>query len=158
MAYRCDKTTGLYTSWVDMHVPRTCNQQQQQGTFQFLPLLHPAAASKSAGLRTGRPSVWLLMRSSCLTSPSSKVPLICLHTTATSLGAWEWRPMTKQGIRFSHGVPVSSCSASTQALVCNAKHCRPMHLDMQIQGLKWQSMTRSRMRSVCGVPDSPCKA
>ena len=87
-------------------------RRREGSTFQFLPLLQPASASNSAGLNRGCPGWWQRTRSSCLMSPSSSVPLICLQTTDTSRGTWGWRPMMRQGIRFSHGVPLNSCMYS----------------------------------------------
>lgn len=63
-------------------------QLHHHHTFQFLPLEHPAAASNSEGLSTEElPGRLNLILSSSLTLPSSRLPVICLHTTGTSLGA-----------------------------------------------------------------------
>ena len=135
----CQRSHAVLTNSADRHIRQTdpycINRQTMQyrhkaqtkhsddmksrhticHTFQFLPLLQPAVASNSDGLMLWLPGRFALILSSSRTFPRSSMPVICLHTTSTSRGSCAWRPMMRQGILFSHGVPFSSCKKT--------KHC-----------------------------------
>ena len=86
-------------------------------TFQFLPLLHPAAASNSGGDKTSFPGA--IMVRCWQHSPSWRRPVNCLQITLTSCGTCGWRPMMRQDALLGAATPLPSCSAV---------HCRSTHM------------------------------
>ena len=81
-------------------------------TFQFLPLLHPAAASNSGGDMTSFPLATMLR---CWQhSPSCSRPVSCLQMTFTSRGTCGCRPMIRQDALLGAATLLGSCSAYQQ--------------------------------------------
>ena len=136
--------------YIQHQVP-TCPEQKGEVlgsflklTFQFLPLLQPAAASNSGGVMRMLPGARMLRWEQ--QSPSCRTPASCLHTTFTSLGTCGWRPMIRQdallGTLACLAAPAMHCIPTVKAKRAFHWSCQLFSANMHTTAVRISDFTR----------------